>query len=78
MFYVKGLGRLHSFWAYKALRIGIGHWTIGGLNFEFLLSFVYLFMLMVTWGLPNSGNFGEVEDIYRYTFLDKCRNVGNL
>jgi hypothetical protein len=25
---------------YKALRIGIGHCTIGGLNFEFLLNFV--------------------------------------
>ncbi len=27
------------FGAYKALRIGIGHWTTRGLNFEFLLSF---------------------------------------
>jgi len=70
MFYVKGVGRLHSFWAYKALRIGIGHWTIGGLNFEFLLSFVFLFMLMVTWGLPKSESFGEVGDICKYTLLE--------
>jgi len=27
------------FEAYKALQIGIGHWTTSGLNFEFLLSF---------------------------------------
>ncbi len=40
MFYVKEVGRLHNFWAYKALQIGIGHWTIEGLNFEFLLNFV--------------------------------------
>jgi hypothetical protein len=33
MFDVKGVGRLHIFWAYKALWIGIGHWMIGGLNF---------------------------------------------
>ncbi len=40
--FVKGIGILHSFWAYKALWIRIGQWTIGGLNFEFLLSFVFL------------------------------------
>ncbi len=30
---VKGVGRLHSFWAYKILRIGIGHWTLEGFKF---------------------------------------------
>jgi len=56
------------FGAYKALQIGIGHQTIRGLNFEFSLNFVLLFMSMVTWGLPKSGNFGKVEDIYTHTF----------
>jgi hypothetical protein len=37
------------FGAYKALQIGLGHWTNGGLNFEFLLSFVFVIMLMVLW-----------------------------
>jgi hypothetical protein len=65
---VKGVGKLHSFGAYKALRIGIGHWTIGGLNFEFLLNFVLLFMMMVAWGLPKSGSFGKVEYIRKHLF----------
>jgi hypothetical protein len=52
-----------------ALQIGIGHWTIGGLNFELLLSFVLLFMLMVIWGLPRNGSFGKVENIHRHTFF---------
>jgi hypothetical protein len=30
---VKGTGRLHCFWDLQGkLQIGIGHWTIGGLN----------------------------------------------
>ncbi len=28
--FVKGVGRLHSFWDYKTLRIGIGNWTFEG------------------------------------------------
>jgi hypothetical protein len=62
---VKGVDKLHSFWAYKALRIGIGHKTFGGLNFEFLLSLVLLFILMVTWGLSKSGSFWKLR-----TFVD--------
>jgi hypothetical protein len=54
---VKGINILNNFWDYKALYIRIGHWTFGGLNFEFLLGLVLLFMLMVTWGLPKSGSF---------------------
>ncbi len=30
---VKGVGRLHSFWVNKTLRIGIGHWTLEGFEF---------------------------------------------
>ncbi len=37
---VKGVGMYIVFGVYKALQIGIDHWTIGGLNFEFLLNFV--------------------------------------
>ncbi len=37
---VNGVGRLHCFGVYKALRTGVGHWTISGLNFEFVLNFV--------------------------------------
>jgi hypothetical protein len=37
---VKGVGYYIVFGAYKALQIRISHWTIGGLNFEFLLSFI--------------------------------------
>ncbi len=39
---VNGVGNYIVFGAYKALWIGIGHWTIGGLNFEFLLSFFFV------------------------------------
>jgi hypothetical protein len=70
---VKGVGILQSFWDYKALQIWIGHWTFKGLNFEFLLNFFLLFMLMVTWGLPKNGSFGEIDDICRYTFWSKAQ-----
>jgi hypothetical protein len=62
---VKGVDKLHSFWAYKALRIRIGHWIFECLNFEFLLILVLLFTLMVTWGLPENGSFWKLR-----TFVD--------
>jgi hypothetical protein len=60
------------------MRIGIGHWTIGGLNFEFLLSFVLLFMLMVTWGLLENGSFGKLRRFGNTQFWSKNRDVGIL
>jgi hypothetical protein len=62
---VKGVDRLHNVWAYKALWVRIGHWTFRGLNFEFLLSLVLLFMLMVTWGLLENWRFWRLR-----TFVD--------
>jgi hypothetical protein len=41
-----------------------------GLNFEFFLNFLLLFMLMVTCGLPKSESFGKMEDICRHTILE--------
>ncbi len=60
---VKGVDKLHNFWAYKTLYIGIGHWT-----FE-VLSFIFLFILMVTWGIPRE-RILEFKDIRRDTLWD--------
>ncbi len=54
---------LREYWDYKTLWIGIGLSDVHlkGLNFEFLLSFVFLFMLMVTWGLLKGVSFWSLK-----------------
>jgi hypothetical protein len=53
------------FGAYKTLQIGIGHWTVGGLKFEFLLSFVFV---VHGYGLVDCPRMG-VLGMWR-TFID--------
>ncbi len=68
--YVKGVGKLHCFWDLQSItnrNRSLDNW---GLNFEFLLSFVWLFMLMVICGLPKNGSFGKVKNICRHTILE--------
>jgi len=52
--------------------------TCGVLNFEFLLSFFFLFMMMVTWGLPKSGSFGKLRTFVDTHFWNKNRYVSTL
>jgi hypothetical protein len=68
--YVNEIGRLHCFWDLQGVtnrNRSLDNW---GLNFEFLLNFVWLFMLMVTCGLPKNGSFGKVKNICRHTILE--------
>jgi hypothetical protein len=50
----------------KTLRIGIDHYALEVLNFEFLFSFEIL--LMVIWGLPKDGSYGERIFILKQNF----------
>jgi hypothetical protein len=50
----------------KALRIGIDHWTLEVLNFEFLFGLNHVDGDL---GLPKDGTFGGKEIIFRHTIL---------
>jgi hypothetical protein len=59
----KGISKLHSFWVYKTLWIGISHWTLEGFEFCF---FVHIDGDM---GIAWAREILEFDDICRNTLL---------
>jgi len=58
--------------AYKALQIGIGHWTTRGLNFEFLLSFDVIVHVDGDLWIAQECEFWESEG-HSYTHILKVK-----
>ncbi len=67
--FVLGVGRLHSFWDYKTLWIGIGHWTFEGFELSILAKFCFLVHVDGDLGIALRREFLEFEDIRGYILL---------
>ncbi len=66
------------FGAYKGLQIGIGHWTIGGQNFEFLLNFVFFVHVDGLVDYPRMGLLEKWKTFIDTHFGNKNTNIGIL
>ncbi len=68
--FVKGIGKLHSFWDYKTLQIRIGHYTLEGFELWILVEFCFLVHVDGDLGTSQGREFLEFEDIRGYKFLE--------
>ncbi len=73
---VKWIGTLHSFWAYKTLQIGIGHWTLEGFEIWILVAFCFFIHVDGNLGIPKGESFWNLKTFVDTYLWSMNRDVG--